>query len=387
MQKENGIIKIKKTKNSLKARIISSGKSYDIPNSFKHELSEELNDKDCQFVLESGQLKQLFIEGKEYLPKEIKKSKKNISNGGKKKKDAASKKEKSQSKQKNNFSKNMFDITRTPLPNYVKNIGLTDIDNFYLKYYKAPLIKNTEANETKLEFNNIKSHKHTNFFSNKIIEEQKKSAEVLFYQSEYKNLEKTLTDKLTIGLGIDSPYEAGINLHHIYGVPFIPGQALKGILRSYILQELFHEKEDDDPEAKAIKEDKLFVWLFGSSSDNTESAGNVTFFDAYPANFSNENIDMDIMTPHYSPYYNDPDKNPPADYYNPIPIPFVVVKDCTFNFIFGIKRKPNPTVMSNSKLNTNNFKDIIKLIESWFNKALTEHGIGAKTSVGYGIFE
>lgn len=42
--------------------------------------------------------------------------------------------------------------------------------------------------------------------------------------------------RLVIGLGLPSPFETGLALHHLYGVPVIPGSALKGLTRAWRLQ-------------------------------------------------------------------------------------------------------------------------------------------------------
>ncbi|MDW8481320.1 MAG: RAMP superfamily CRISPR-associated protein [Meiothermus sp.] len=44
-------------------------------------------------------------------------------------------------------------------------------------------------------------------------------------------LEATTKTPLAIGLGNSSPIENGLAIHHTYGVPYLPGSALKGLLR------------------------------------------------------------------------------------------------------------------------------------------------------------
>ncbi len=43
----------------------------------------------------------------------------------------------------------------------------------------------------------------------------------------------TATGRLIVGLGIDGVLD-GIALHHTYGVPYLPGSALKGLTASYM---------------------------------------------------------------------------------------------------------------------------------------------------------
>lgn len=44
--------------------------------------------------------------------------------------------------------------------------------------------------------------------------------------------------RLVVGLGLPSPLETGIVLHHVYGVPVIPGSALKGLTRAWRLRSI-----------------------------------------------------------------------------------------------------------------------------------------------------
>ncbi len=164
--------------------------------------------------------------------------------------------------------------------------------------------------------------------------------------------------RVAIGLGGTSVYETGITLHHIYGVPYIPGSAIKGSMRSYVILAKF-----DGNEQKAL-EDEEFINIFGSQ----DRQGKVLFFDAFAQNLS---IKKDILNPHYKEYY-DPNNNkkPPADYWDPVPISFLAVRG-SFKFALG------------------GAKEDITLLEKasrYLYISLTEYGIGAKTSVGYGYF-
>ncbi|MBI5445322.1 MAG: hypothetical protein HY900_29435, partial [Deltaproteobacteria bacterium] len=43
--------------------------------------------------------------------------------------------------------------------------------------------------------------------------------------------------RLTVGLGNEHPLENGVTLHRLYGVPFLPGSAIKGVTRARVLEE------------------------------------------------------------------------------------------------------------------------------------------------------
>jgi len=44
--------------------------------------------------------------------------------------------------------------------------------------------------------------------------------------------------RLVVGLGLPSPLETGITLHHLYGIPYLPGSAIKGVTRNWRLQQI-----------------------------------------------------------------------------------------------------------------------------------------------------
>jgi len=194
--------------------------------------------------------------------------------------------------------------------------------------------------------------------------------------------------RLIVGIGHESVYEISITLHHIYGIPYIPGQAVKGVTRSWIITEVFNQDE------KAALKDELFCRIFGSPKDSAkgEHQGSVMFFDAFPT--VAPKLEVDIMNPHYGDYYQG--KKPPADYLNPVPIPFLTVNATPFEFIIGMKLLRTKDVFVRGKTTSplitnckglNEDSSLLNVASSWLNKALTEHGIGAKTAVGYGYFQ
>lgn len=266
------------------------------------------------------------------------------------------------------------------------NFHHNEIENFALKFNKFPRFekdkflfyktdRGTEVfNDTTFNFDKIDFYK----LISKIIH----SAETLF-GSTFKKFHDLKVDwRLAVGLGTESVYETSMTLHPIYGFPYIPGQALKGITRSWIINEKFNSKEED-----AIANSETFCRMFGCpkmADRNKKSAlgkdyqGSVVFFDAFPT--SVPKLKVDIMNPHYSPYYSE--GKPPADYYNPIPIYFLTVEDTEFQFIFGILDKLNIEVDD-----FNGGKDtILNLTEKYLREALQNQGVGAKTAVGYGYF-
>lgn len=190
--------------------------------------------------------------------------------------------------------------------------------------------------------------------------------------------------RLVIGLGAAHPQETSMTLHHIYGIPYIPGSAIKGVTKHWAVQKLaahlFQSKNNNDFE-KTLKEisenlengkendiivDDIefndLIKIFGTQ----KKAGEVIFMDAFP--IGDINLKMDIMNTHYQDYYKG-DK-PPADWLNPNPIKFLTVEETSFQFYLLSK---------NQKL--------LIIAEKLLKEALKESGIGAKTSLGYGLFD
>ncbi len=161
--------------------------------------------------------------------------------------------------------------------------------------------------------------------------------------------------RMVIGLGGAGVLETSMALHRTYGVPYIPGSALKGLCSSYAHQRLTHTAWKKSP-----SQGSSHATIFG----NIDSAGYVTFFDALPSSFM---IHPDVLTPHHQDYNGGKDA-PPADWDSPIPVPFLSC-DGTFLIAFSAPAEWQDSVL-----------EVLKL-------ALTDFGIGAKTSSGYGRLE
>lgn len=164
------------------------------------------------------------------------------------------------------------------------------------------------------------------------------------------------------GLGATHPSETGFIWHRTLGVPYLPGSSLKGAVRAWLTY-----WDSDEESEKRVRE------LFG---DTESGQGKLIFFDVLPVECPK--LELDIMNPHYAPYYssNNPDENPPGDYYSPNPIHFLTVAPGQkFEFIVA----PTP----NSELGETDIDQVVELLKS----ALSTIGCGAKTAVGYGLFD
>lgn len=164
-----------------------------------------------------------------------------------------------------------------------------------------------------------------------------------------------LDGRMIVGLGGESVLETSITLHRVYGVPLIPGSALKGLTASYAHKHLGTEWKKDG---------KFHRLVFGSQ----DLAGIVTFHDALLMPKSDKlPLHREVMTVHHSDYYGDSDK-PPADWDSPTPITFL---SASGKYLLALSTDQGLENVTDKTF------EILKL-------ALHEEGIGAKTSSGYG---
>lgn len=170
--------------------------------------------------------------------------------------------------------------------------------------------------------------------------------------------------RMAVGLGDKGVLETAITLHHTYGVPIIPGSALKGLAAAFAHQRLAGQGwEKPKPALKSEERANYFyTQLFG----DTDQAGYVTFFDAWYVPGSGHDgrpLHPDVLTVHHQEYYQG--GKSPADWDSPIPVPFL---SATGSYLVALA---GPKVLVESAF----------LILGW---ALDQMGIGAKTSSGYG---
>lgn len=184
------------------------------------------------------------------------------------------------------------------------------------------------------------------------------------------------------GLGNEHPLENGFAFLTPYGLPYLAGSGVKGVVRTAV-RDLVHMGQGD--ESGWTEED--VDCLFGPSAPtNRPSRGALFFWDVMPKSKTGEGLMIEIMTPHYSHYYQQKAAQgegsaSPHDSGQPTPIPFLAVppgSEFTFYVVCDTKRLPDRLAAGDR------WK---KLLESAFEHAFEWCGFGAKTSVGYGAME
>jgi CRISPR-associated protein Cmr6 len=174
----------------------------------------------------------------------------------------------------------------------------------------------------------------------------------------------TLATPLAVGLGNESPLENGLTVQHTYGMPVIPGSALKGLARRAATQGM------------ELQEEQRLV-LFGEAPEPGKEprvgAGFITWWDAWylPDSAGGRPFKQDVVTVHHPEYYGGRGTGAwPTDFDDPNPVSFLAVKPGA-RFLFALSG-PEEWVRAARRL------------LCW---GLENLGAGAKTNSGYGYFQ
>lgn len=177
--------------------------------------------------------------------------------------------------------------------------------------------------------------------------------------------------RFVTGTGNAHPLENGFSWHHSLGMPYLPGSAIKGLVRAVIETAL----DDSEEERKRV----LKLW-FGTEAkgDVAEQAGALIFLDALPV--APCDLKAEVLTPHMGKWYEKGGKEPlkpevmPGDWHSPVPVLWLAASNLQLQF---------------SILPRAGMQDAVNLSEVWaaLEYGLSRMGAGAKTAIGYGLFE
>ncbi len=188
-----------------------------------------------------------------------------------------------------------------------------------------------------------------------------------------------LEDRLIIDSAGGTSEHAGLCIHPHFGIPMIPGSAVKGAARHYLWEQWCETEEESEKQKLAIELAEIFGFPTGDTTldeylgNRDPSAGKITFFAAFP--YGSAPLEVDVLTCHHPDYYSQKKDHPrkATDDEDPIPVFFPVVKKgATFEFVV------RPLPRGDSAL----AERALELLTS----ALKTNGIGAKTAAGYGWF-
>lgn len=220
-------------------------------------------------------------------------------------------------------------------------------------------------------------------------------------RSALKPFKVTTQGRMVTGLGNASPLETGITLHHTYGVPYLKGSSLKGLVAHYCdlvwgnrnpggpddgesyrtaegqevritTEQLGFRRRRSEADPKGVG--RYHEVLFGT----TESAGMITFHGGWmtPESLKGDGrtgLVLDVMTPHHGAYYGkmgQKDAPAPTDFDDPNPVTFLAI---TGSFLIGLS------------CDAADDKGALSLAQQLVIEALSEWGFGGKTNSGYGF--
>ena len=172
--------------------------------------------------------------------------------------------------------------------------------------------------------------------------------------------EAEVAGRIAVGLGAASVLETSLRLERVWGVPLIPGSALKGVTAKWA-----HGAGRAEWRAPAQPGGSAGPWhrlIFG----DVAAAGCVVFHDAWwvPESTSGRPEALDVMTVHHPEYYGGGEAGP-LDTDSPVPVSFLSARGRFAVAVSGPRR-------------------VLDVLEPMLREALEQGGVGAKTAAGYG---
>ena len=208
-------------------------------------------------------------------------------------------------------------------------------------------------------------------------------------------LDAISTSPFTTGLGNEHPSENGFAFLNPFGLPYLPGSSVKGVLRQAARDLATGEWGDnfgrDSGQNSASFEgsdnpESIINLLFGNEDSNNASRGALIFWDVIPQ-IRGSALSIEIMTPHYRDYFqakNGNGSDSPHECGQPNPISFLSIPAGSgFTFL----------IQCNLNLLRCRLPDLVAgeewkyLLKHAFEHAFAWLGFGAKSALGYGAMQ
>lgn len=227
-------------------------------------------------------------------------------------------------------------------------------------------------------------------------------AQLFAARDQLQTFDARATAPFTTGLGNEHPLESGFSFLNPYGLPYLPGSGVKGVLRQAARELASGEWGDprrwSDDRRHPLRVDgkpvldsneqpvmlSMLDLLFGRETPAGESdhlRGALCFWDVIPQ-IEGDSLMVEIMTPHQSHYYQNGAS--PHESGSPNPINFLTVPPGS-HFVFHVQ--------CDLALLTQHAPELAKdglwkqLLAAAFDHAFRWLGFGAKTAVGYGAMQ
>lgn len=207
-----------------------------------------------------------------------------------------------------------------------------------------------------------------------VLTRQKAIAAALEAQGQLLCLDARSQSPFATGLGNEHPLENGFAFLTPYGLPYLAGSGVKGVLRAAARE--LASGEFPNPKSWTIQDIDI---LFGRGDTDDEKSrgvirrGALIFWDVFPGM---DKLSLEIMNPHQAHYYQK--KESPHDTGKPIPIYFLTVPPGTA-FAFHIQCQLS--FLTEDLRKGGRWKG---LVTAALEHAFDWLGFGAKTAVGYG---
>lgn len=194
------------------------------------------------------------------------------------------------------------------------------------------------------------------------------------------------------GLGNEHPLENGFAFLNPYGLPYLAGSGVKGVLRQAAWELASghwgdaHGWRNQAADYPLVIDGKInglsmIDVLFGrecEEGDTDHVRGALTFWDVFPQ-IKGHALHVEVMTPHQTHYYQRGEN--PHESGSPTPINFLTVPPGS-GFAFHVQcDRPFLARLAPDLAQDNRWKT---LMEAAFAHAFAWLGFGAKTAVGYG---
>lgn len=174
------------------------------------------------------------------------------------------------------------------------------------------------------------------------------------------SLHLELETRLFVGLTGAGMLETGCAVSHSYGMPYLPGSSIKGVVNAFVRASDFGSEQDAVCDALLGRE---------PTEDEPDGlAGAVNFHDAWwvPGSAATPFAE-EVVTTHHLDYYGKDGATPATDLDSPVPNAQIAVRG---RFLFVLEGAVA----------------WLPLVKEMSMAALTQNGIGAKTRSGYGFF-
>ncbi len=186
-------------------------------------------------------------------------------------------------------------------------------------------------------------------------------------------IEAKSTAPFATGLGWEHPNENGFAFLDPYGLPYLPGSGVKGVLR----QAAWQLVSGDYGENHGWSEETITA-VFGEENPNNASCqGAFRFWDVIPE-LAGDKLAVDILNPHYHDYYQS--GGTPHDACQPVPVFFLTLPPNS-KFLFRVD------LIASLRLDEALHREWKNLLNVAFEHAFEWLGFGAKTAVGYGAMK